>query len=252
VGDRIFAWLAAQQGEAPWGRVLDAGTGAHSLRWIAGLGAERWTAVTGEPTRAEELTRDLGPRRRPADRVVVGDWADPDLLAGEVFDVVVADYLLGALEGQAPYLQDRLFERLRPHVGGRLYVVGLEPYPARADDPWGALVLDVARLRDAAIVLAGDRCYREYPLPWVRRRLEAAGLRVAAEATFPIRYGERFIDRQLAVAERRLPRIGSAALTKAIRREAAALRKRGRALAAERTAFGADYALAAEPARPGA
>jgi hypothetical protein len=28
------------------------------------------------------------------DRIIIGNWKDPKLLAGEVFDVVVADYLV--------------------------------------------------------------------------------------------------------------------------------------------------------------
>src|SRR5690606_8319512 len=89
---------------------------------------ERWTAVTASPRMMDSMRREVGERLRPQDRLLVGNWMDPQLLAGEVYDTVLADYLLGAVEGFAPYWQDRLFARLRPLVGGRLHLVGLEPY----------------------------------------------------------------------------------------------------------------------------
>src|SRR5262245_58157890 len=126
--DSLFSWIEKLQGAAPWGSVLDAGSGSHSLNWIAGLPVRSWTAVTGDAAGAKRLHEEMGARCRPVDRIVAGNWTDPLLLHGEVFDVVIADYLLGALEWFAPYFQDRLFARLRPHVGARIYVVGLEPH----------------------------------------------------------------------------------------------------------------------------
>ncbi len=123
--DCLFQYVAERHGGAPWGRVLDAGTGTHSLDWVASLPTESWAAVTGDPREGDRLRRRA--TLRPDDRVLVGNWTDPAFLAGEVFDVVLADYLLGAVEGFAPYFQAELFERLRPHVGRDLYVVCLEP-----------------------------------------------------------------------------------------------------------------------------
>jgi hypothetical protein len=94
---------------------------------------------------------------RPGDRVLCGNWTDPILLHGEEYDVVLADYLLGALEGHATYYQDRLSDPLRPLVAGQLYCVGLAPYPDTASHPWG----------DACVLLSGRRTYREYPADWV-------------------------------------------------------------------------------------
>ena len=65
---------------------------------------------------------------RENDRLVVGNWVDSELLKGEQFDTVLVDYLIGAIEGFAPYWQDLVFERLRPLVKGRMYITGLEPY----------------------------------------------------------------------------------------------------------------------------
>ena len=129
MADRLFDTIERWQGVRPWGRMLDAGTGAHSLRWIRGLETTGWTAVTGDQARERNLRRDLGTAMRPTDAVVTGNWSDELFLSEQRFETVLADYLLGALDGFAPYHQDQLFSRLRRHVSGRLYVVGLEPYP---------------------------------------------------------------------------------------------------------------------------
>ena len=71
-----------------------------------------------------------------------------------------------------------MFERLKPHVGKVLYFVGMDPLPEKADTPQGVscniiikplvnspfsgqLVIQIAKLRDACILLAGHRTYRE-------------------------------------------------------------------------------------------
>jgi hypothetical protein len=186
---------------------------------------------------------------RPADRVVLGNWSDPLLLHGEVYRVVVADYLLGAIDGFAPYFQERLFARLKPHVGSRLYVVGLEPYPDPTEHPWGQVILELTRLRDACILIAGHRTYREYPLAWVLRSLEASGYSIEEAKSFPIRYGERFVEECLSVCRQKLPYFRDRKLAGAMEKTIARLRDR--ALSACRaqggSAFGADYVVAARP-----
>ena len=181
--DGLFEHIRVLHGARSWDAVLDAGTGRHSLEWVRAMATERWTAITGDEGMARTLRE--GPARdpRPGDRLVVGNWRDASLLAGEVYDVVLADYLLGALDAFAPYHQHRLFERLRPHVGGRLYVVGLEPWPDRAETPDDALVTEIARVRDATLLLCKERCYREHPAWWVREHLERAGFRVVSGGT---------------------------------------------------------------------
>lgn len=56
---------------------------------------------------------------------------DEDLLEGKKYDTILADYLVGAIDGFSPYFQDQIFERITLHLnpGGRLYVVGLQPIP---------------------------------------------------------------------------------------------------------------------------
>ncbi len=175
--------------------MLDAGAGVHSLSWICGLPTDRWTAVTASPEHLQQINRATAVWTRPQDRLVLGDWADPGLLQGEVHDTVLADYLLGAVEGFAPFFQDQLFARLRGLVGRRLYVVGLEPYVLdEPEDPAGRLIWEIGRLRDACLLLAGETPYREYPAAWTTMALERAGFRVLAQKAFANRYRPGFVE----------------------------------------------------------
>jgi len=247
----LLKHIETLQGDAPWGSVLDAGTGTHSLGWVASLKTERWTAVTGAEGHAIQVRDSVAALRRPQDRIVLGNWADPALLAGERYDTVLADYLLGAVDGFAPYFQDRLFLRLRPLVGRRLYVIGLEPYvtaaPADAD---GRLVCEIGRFRDACLLLAGERPYREYPAEWAVEHLQAAGFRILSARHFPNRYKERFVNSQIGMCAPRLAKLPDRALAEALRAQGEDLRTRALAHVAQHGGLrhGADYVLAAEPA----
>ena len=245
MADAIFAAVEAHEAPFGWGPTLDAGTGVHSLRWLLQTPAAPLTAVTASTSLEQDVRKGLLAELKQA-RLVIGNWSDPDFLAGERFEVVVADYLLGALDAYQPYGQDLLFPRLRRVVapGGRLYVVGLEPSPAAASEPWGELVLATERLRDAMIRLCGDRCYREFPRVWVERALSRAGFAIEATHVFPIRYGPSWIKRQLGVGRSKLSRIdaelGAALLARAARIEALA-----DAAGKERSVFCADYLVVA-------
>lgn len=247
--DRLFGTVEAWQGDRPWGHLLDAGTGSHSLRWVLGLSTSRWTAVTGADWMERTVRQELGHRMRPVDRVVTGNWSDPGFLAGQVFDTVLADYLLGAIDGFAPYFQGRLFARLRPHVGGRLYAIGLEPYPDQAADEATAVILDIARLRDACILLAGHRCYREYPRAWVEQSLRDAGFVVEQAVSVPIVYGRRFVDGQLDVCLQKLPLFADPRLAQATRDRVEALRAQAHAVHDRLGGLrvGSDWVVAARP-----
>ncbi|MBH23233.1 MAG: hypothetical protein CMH57_01990 [Myxococcales bacterium] len=249
MGDQLFAQLEAWQGDDDWGSVLDAGTGDHSLSWILGLPTERWTAVTGDARRKARLEERYADRMRPEDRVVVGNWRDPVMLHDERYDVVLADYLIGAIDGFAPYFQDQLMARLRPLVRGRLYIIGLEPYPDRAHSPGGALILEVARLRDACILLAGHRCYREYPMDWIVRQLGLSGFMVDDAMKIPILYGERFIKGQLGVCRRKLPHFKDEALARQMEQHINALEARAleHLERVGRIRFGEDHVIVARP-----
>ena len=247
----LFREIERLHGDLPWGVFLDAGTGTHSIGWAASLATERWTAVSGAEAHAAQAADAIAAKRRAADRVVVGNWADPALLAGERYDTVLADYLLGAIDGFAPYFQHRLFARLRPLVGRRLYVVGLEPYvTGEPDSEAGRLVREIGRFRDACLLLAGEQPYREYPAQWTVDHLEASGYRVIAAKRFANRYKERFVDSQIDMCAPRLAKIADHGLAYALAARGEALRAEALAHVAREDGLrhGFDYILAAEPA----
>jgi len=244
--------IDALHGDHPWGAVLDAGTGRSSMRWLLGLATERWTAITGSKAMAEKVCLEAAARMRAVDRIVLGNWMDPSLLAGDRYDTVLADYLLGAIEGFAPYWQDRLFERLRPLVRRRLYVIGLDPYVTLRPDGLaedGRIVVEIGRLRDACLLLAGDTPYREYPLDWTLRQLRRAGFRILDAEKIAIRYGERFVHSQLDMCSRATARIADRKLAISLLDHIESLRARALALVARDGGLrlGHDYVITAEP-----
>lgn len=244
----IFDHVAGLNSGRGWGRVLDAGTGINSLRWLRTLPADGLTAVTGAELMVRRIREALGPS--PAhERILTGNWADPGFLAGETFDTVIADYLIGAMDGFAPYFQEEMFARLRRLTAGRLYLVGLEPYVVdRPSTPAGDLVFRIGRLRDAFLLLSGQKAYREFPMAWVGSQLERAGFAVVAARRFPIRYRARFVNAQLDMCVHRLHlvpqdlRAALAAHVEALRAEALAAEAKLGGLS-----HGFDYVIAAEP-----
>lgn len=200
---RIFGLVERLHNEsnAPWGDVLDAGTGEHSLSWLVSLPTRSITAVTGEPERQVELSYLARKVFRSQDAVVAGNWLDPALLAGRQFDTVLADYLLGSVEGFAPGFQTEVFARLRPLVRHRLYVVGLSPLPLSADDsPGGRLLIEIGRARDMCILAAGRRPFREFEKEWARAQLERSGFAIEHITAVTSTYTRSFLRNQIAVA----------------------------------------------------
>lgn len=246
----LFRYIEQLQGDAAWGSVLDAGTGVGSATWIASLPTRRWTAVTAARGHADQVRAAVGEAMRPQDRLVLGNWMDPALLKGEVHDTVVADYLLGAIEGFGPYFQDSLFGRLRPHVGRRLYIVGLDPYVVGdAPTPAARMVREIGRLRDVCLLLADETPYREYPAEWAADQAARAGFRVLSAKRFANRYRKRWVDSQLDMGLRRLDRIADRALADALRNRIETVRAAAIALCEKESglAHGFDYVIAAEP-----
>lgn len=246
----MYRVVQDMHGDLPWGGMLDAGTDRGSMSWLLSQDTARWTAVTGAQSMADQVTRQIGGRMRGQDRLVVGNWMDPDLLAGEQYDTVLADYLVGAIEGFAPYWQGRIFARLRPLATRRLYVIGLEPYvPHFPTDEAGRIVCEIGRLRDACLLLAGERPYREYPMDWVLRQLRLAGFRPLDTQRFAIRYGERFVNSQLNMCDERLRRLTDRGLALAMTDHVAQLRERALAVVSAEGGLrhGYDYVIAAQP-----
>ncbi|POM81227.1 hypothetical protein PHPALM_835 [Phytophthora palmivora] len=224
--DSLFRWIEEREREhlesssSSWGRVLDSGTGRHSLTWLLHGNSSSFikevVAVTGEKPLANELTAEFAPTKTPHATpltVHAGNWQNAAFLATEKpFDVIIADYLVGAIEGFAPYYQDQICGRLEKMLapGGRIYLVGLQPLSesqapvgaSQADVEAGKLIQEVARTRDACLLLAGRRCYREYPIEWSHRQLEKVGLQVTNSVRLTNVYGRSAITRQLEVGRR--------------------------------------------------
>jgi len=246
----LFGYIEKLQGSRPWGSFLDAGTGRHSLKWLLTLDTGEWTAITASQRMARQVRETVGSAMRDRDRILVGNWINDSLLYGETFDTVLMDYLVGAIEGFAPYWQGRVFERVRPLVAGRLYIVGVEPYvPFPANDDVGRTIRQIGCLRDACLLLAGERPYREFPMDWVIRQLGQAGFRILDAQHFPITYRARFVNGQLDMCVDRIQRFGSPELEAVMKDHVEQVRKKALALAESRDGLrhGADYVIAAEP-----
>ncbi|MGS2722312.1 class I SAM-dependent methyltransferase [Porticoccus sp. GXU_MW_L64] len=246
----LFKKIEQLQGSTPWGHILDVGTGPKSLSWINRLPSQRWTAVTAQESMIDSARHALATPPREADRLVLGNWADDSLLQGETFDTVLLDYFIGAVDAFAPYFQEALLHRLAERVRGTLYVTGLEPYvPVVADDPVGEFVGDLGRLRDACMLLARDRPYREYPASWVAAQLRNAGLQVTDTRFFSIRYRSQFLSSQLGLCEDRVQRFADPQLTAAMVAHIAQMRRRGEALIEQNDGlrYGRNYVLRAVP-----
>ncbi len=170
--------------------------------------------MTADTKRKAEMTSEFEAFIRPDDAIVAGNWQDEHFLEGQVFDYVIEDYLLGAVEGFAPYFQHNLFRRLRPHVGKALLLIGLEPYPegflAPGDTSSPEYILrETIRLRDATLLLAKRRVYREYPMDWIVAHMEDAGFTVVEAMRVPLSYGKTWVNAQLQVALDHITKIDS-------------------------------------------
>jgi hypothetical protein len=243
----LFRYIEGLQGDAPWGDFLDAGTGVNSALWSKALDLTSLTAVSGSAEHLAQVRDRLGDDLAHEHQLVEGNWANPDLLSGRAFDTVLADYLVGAIEGFAPYFQGRLFARLRPLVRNRLYVVGLDPYvvgPSVSEAD--RIVREIGRLRDAILLLADETPYREFPAEWTIAALVDAGFEIVASKRFPNRYRARWIQSQLDMALRRLSRL-SHELRSPFLAEIERLRRLGLAVCEREQGLrsGSDYVIAA-------
>jgi len=332
--DALFGYIEDQQGNTPFGKVLDAGTGVHSLRWIAtlgGLGRTRnnrttshkgltdFVAVTADETMRHTVQHEMDALGlNHLGKIVIGNWfpaasnnnnsnnnnnnnhnnshdagtTDEAALRSidydetgqrQLYDTIIADYLIGAMDGFSPYKQDMMLDLLaqRLQPGGRLYIVGLEPIPDSYGTPPNspqAIISDVRRIRDACILLAGDRCYREYPVEWIERQLHSKQaqpsppahtndstnnnhssntprLHWLASKQFPILYSHRTIVKQIEVARKKLPQIPSKALARELSNTLRELELRSYAATEQiskttRIQCGFDYVVSAERSMP--
>lgn len=121
--------------------------------------------MSASPLHAKHVRNALKQAQRPNDQIVLGNWVDPNLLKDEIDDTVMADYLLGAIEGFAPYFQPYLFKRLRPLTRRVLYVKGLEPYVPimRPENTAGRILWEIGRFRDACVLHGNDGHIENFP-----------------------------------------------------------------------------------------
>lgn len=167
------------------------------------------------------------------------------------------DYLVGAIEGFAPYYQDAIIERIARHLvpGGRVYLVGLQPLSEsppndlESEDDVAAskLIQEMARVRDACILLAGRRCYREFPMTWCHRQLEVAGFAVESSIKLANVYKRETVQRQLQVAKNQFVWFNDENLQEAMTQKIGTLEQRAATLfeGGKKIRFGFDYVLAA-------
>ncbi len=157
-----------------------------------------------------------------------------------MFDVVIADYLVGAMEGFTPFQQEKLFSQLKKYVGKRMYIVGQEPYQLPNDyhgklnysehvkhangeklaqEMVSSILIvgcisepkftnpDIMKLRDAVLLLTGERFYREFPVEWIIHALETAGYKVEDVRLFPIVWGSSALLKQLQLCTDKMEQI---------------------------------------------
>ena len=192
----------------------------HSLRWIATLGNDEkgmtsFTAITADQTMKNNVQREADDLEvSHIGNIVIGNWFGNTPIEfgtnkdGEpLFDTILADYLIGAMDGFSPYQQDLMIPKLAKHLkpGGKLYIVGLQPLPDKAEGS-ANIICKVRQIRDACILLAGHRCYREYPVDWIERQIQhTPDLNLVSTNSFPILYKHKTIVNQINVGRSKFP-----------------------------------------------
>ena len=84
-----------------------------------------------------------------------------------------------------------------------MYIIGLQPIPDKVAGD-ANVFCKITKIRDACILLANHRCYREYPLDWIERHVARAGLNVKERRQYPIRYDHATMLRQINVGRSKL------------------------------------------------
>eukprot|EP00946_MAST-07B_sp_MAST-7B-sp1_P005158 g5158.t1 len=213
--DVIYDWLSStlyKQGLISWGDILDAGAGYNSMCWLMNhkySTITEVTAVEGGTYGGQGLREATA--NNPKVKVVVGNWRNKNFMPGTAFDVVVADYFLGAVERHWAHGASAMLERLLRAVkpGGYLLLVGLEPYESvldRSSNDHDRLILDVEAIGDSAATIAGEKTYREIPEEWVKHqvnisRCDLGNFQVVATRHFPMRLTRGSLLKQIEYAQ---------------------------------------------------
>lgn len=114
MSDILFGTIETFHGARPWGRFLDAGTGVHSIKWVQTLSTTSWTAITADNAMRNSMLNDasVSINLRPQDQLLVGNWMNDKFIESlGKFDTILADYLIGAVDGFSPYEQDVIVSR---------------------------------------------------------------------------------------------------------------------------------------------
>lgn len=110
MGDILFESIVSMHEGRSWGTFLDAGTGVHSMKWIQQLNTESITAITADIHMERQVMSNESVAanwREGIDRMLCGNWMDEEFCNNlGKFDTILADYLIGAVEGFSPYEQD--------------------------------------------------------------------------------------------------------------------------------------------------
>ena len=189
---RIEIWY-----NKPFGSVLDTRTEEHSLQRLLSTQTQSITAIKGDPYRKKGLEFSYKEKLRTEDRILHGNWKHDDLLNRECFDIVVAGYLLGAIDGFAPYFKMELFGRLKRYMKDKIYIIGLEPYLNLVNSKGDLLMLGLSRLGDACIILSKHRSCREYLMKWMKQNLQYHSLQITQQQKLPIFYDRQFVHDSL-------------------------------------------------------
>ena len=224
-----------------WGSVLDAGAGISSMCWLLHQNYQTITEITatkygryGAKGLRKILSNNGDSQNSQNDDVdvVVGNWKEDDFLNGQQFDVVVADYLLGAVERHWNYGQETMMHRLLNAVkpNGYLLFVGLEPYEIMLSrqNLKDNLVLMIESIGDAASLLAGVSTYRELPEEWVHSQVNRRGneFRVIETKQFEMTLTEASLGRQLDYAKKMSLKIDDSSLSAAFVERVRGLREK--------------------------
>ncbi len=114
MSDILFQTIERCQGCKPWGKLLDAGTGLHSVQWMQSLMTTAWAGITADINMRNQILSDfsVAAKVRPDDQLLVGNWMDESFCANlGQYDTILADYLIGAVDGFSPYEQDTIIKK---------------------------------------------------------------------------------------------------------------------------------------------
>lgn len=156
--------------------VLDAGTGeGHFTLFLAERSPARLVSISDNPDHLTEARARLG-SLAPRVQFERGDATNMTAIPDASFDVVAADFLIAAVAGLYPYRETDTVKELHrvTRPGGRLILTGWEVAPGPMTRA-ARIMRELARLREAAHLLADHVSFREHPCHWVAARLTELG-----------------------------------------------------------------------------